>query len=257
MMREIFIILTCGVHRVSPDGGHVETIAAGWRNPNGLGVSPDGKIITVAPQQGEWTPSSQISEAKRDGFYGYQGPKITTERPLGYDVPLCWIPHDVDNSSASQVWVPRDKWGPLADHMIHLLWGKCGLMLVMRDTVEGVAQGGVVPLPGHLLSGPNRGTFNPRMVSYTLPGARDGDERRARRRLPTVRYTGESIELPIAWHGRSNGLEITFSTPLETAAANDAGSFGVTQWNYKYAASTARKIGRSRIRASWGVMKLK
>ena len=125
-----------GVHRVAPDGRRMETIAAGWRNPNGMGVSADGKIITVAPQQGEWTPSSQISEAKPGGFHGYHGPRVTPERPLGYDAPLCWIPHDIDNSSGSQVWVPPGKWGPLSDRMIHLLWGRCGLMLVLRDAVD-------------------------------------------------------------------------------------------------------------------------
>ena len=34
---------------------------------------------------------------------------------------------------------------------------------------------------------------------------------------------------------------ITFSAPLETAAANDAGSFSVAQWNYRYAAQYGSK----------------
>ncbi|HYV27222.1 MAG TPA: DUF6797 domain-containing protein [Candidatus Eisenbacteria bacterium] len=72
-----------GVHRISPDGQRKETLATGFRNPNGGGVSPDGKIITVAPQQGEWTPSSALCEIKAGGYYGYGGPKITPERPLG------------------------------------------------------------------------------------------------------------------------------------------------------------------------------
>src|SRR5436305_7469794 len=110
-----------GVHRVSSDGRLMETIATGFRNPNGMGVSPDGAIVTVAPQQGEWTPSSLIVELKRSGWYGYGGPKVTPDRPLGYDPVLCWIPHSVDNSGGSQVWVPQRRtgvspvhdWGPL------------------------------------------------------------------------------------------------------------------------------------------------
>src|SRR5205809_5182263 len=127
----------------------METISTGFRNPNGMGVSPDGGIITVAPQQGEWTPSSLIVEAKPGGYYGYGGPKITPDRPLGYDPPLCWIPHGVDNSGGSQVWVPQRRtgvapvsasskpanglsassdqtamadWGPLGGQLLHLLW---------------------------------------------------------------------------------------------------------------------------------------
>ena len=75
-------------------------------------------------------PGAQICEIKPDGYYGYGGPKITPERPIGYDPPLCWIPHGIDNSSGSQVWVPRDQWGPFGGQMLHLLWGRCGMMLV-------------------------------------------------------------------------------------------------------------------------------
>jgi hypothetical protein len=56
-----------GVHRISPDGRRKETLATGFRNPNGLGVNPDGTIITVAPQQGEWTPSSALCEIRVGG----------------------------------------------------------------------------------------------------------------------------------------------------------------------------------------------
>jgi len=193
-----------GVHRVSPDGHSMETIATGFRNPNGMGVSPDGGIITVAPQQGEWTPSSLIVEAKPGGYYGYGGPKATPDRPLGYDSVLCWIPHGVDNSGGSEVWVPQSRtgvppvrepnphatfghplpsdgrgaggegnanrsvgpmradWGALAGHFLHFSWGRCMMMLVLRDVVDGVPQAATVSLPGRFLSGAMRGAFNPR-----------------------------------------------------------------------------------------------
>ena len=231
-----------GVHRVSAEGARLETIATGWRNPNGMGVSPDGKIITVAPQQGEWTPSSQISEAKPGGYYGYPGPRVTVERAHGWDAPLCWIPHGIDNSSGSQVWVPRGQWGPLSEQMVHLLWGRCGLMLVLRDVVEGVPQGAVLPLPGKLLSGPNRGTFHPRDGQLYVAGSSGWQTSAAKDgALQRVRFTKKPVQLPVAWHAHSNGLAITFSAPLEATAANDAGSFGVSQWNYRYAAPYGSK----------------
>ncbi|MEY2411374.1 MAG: hypothetical protein QOF48_4044 [Verrucomicrobiota bacterium] len=231
-----------GVHRISPDGLHMETIASGWRNPNGMGVSPDGKIITVAPQQGEWTPSSQISEAKSGAYYGYGGPRIIPGRPLGYNDPLCWIPHEIDNSSGSQVWIPEGKWGPLAGHMIHLLWGRCGMMLVLRDEVNGTPQGAVVPLPGRLLSGPNRGTFHPREDALYIAGSTGWQTSAARDgALQRIRFTERPVVLPIGWRAHRNGIDITFSAPLDPAAARDAGSFGVTQWNYRYAAQYGSK----------------
>ncbi len=225
-----------GAHRVSSDGKTKETLATGFRNPNGMGVSPDGQIITVAPQQGEWTPSSLLCEIRAGGFYGYGGPRMTPGRPLGYDGPLCWIPHRIDNSSGSQVWVPPDRWGPLAGHFLHLLWGRCGLMLVLRDAVDGVSQGAVVPLPGRFLSGPNRGSFNPRDGQLYVAGStgwqtsavKDGA-------LHRVRFTGKNASLPIAWHAHGNGLTLTFAQPLEREAAEDSGSYSVQQWNYRYA----------------------
>ena len=231
-----------GAHRVSADGARNETLATGFRNPNGLGASPDGSIITVAPQQGEWTPSSALCEIKQGAYYGYGGPKITPERPLGYDAPLCWIPHSVDNSSGSQVWVPRGQWGPLGGQMLHLLWGRCGLMLVLRDVVDGVSQGAVVPLPGRFLSGPNRGTFNSRDGHLYIAGSsgwqtsavRDGA-------LQRVRFTGKPVYPPVGWHAHSNGLSLTFTQPLDRVAVEDTGSYAIHEWNYRYAAQYGSK----------------
>jgi hypothetical protein len=237
-----YYVDTRGVHRVSADGSRNEMLATGFRNSNGLGVSPDGSIITVAPQQGEWTPSSLLCEIKSGGYYGYGGPKITPERPLGYDAPLCWIPHSVDNSGGSQVWVPPDQWGPLAGQMLHLLWGRCGLMLVLHDAVDGVSQGAVVPLPARFLAGPNRGTFNPRDGHLYIAGStgwqtsavKDGA-------LQRVRFTGKSVYLPIGWHAHSNGVSIAFALPLDRPLVEDTGSYAVQQWNYRYASQYGSK----------------
>ncbi|MEN9675147.1 MAG: hypothetical protein RIS76_1043 [Verrucomicrobiota bacterium] len=235
-----------GVHRVAADGRSAETLATGFRNPNGMGVSPDGRVVTAAPQQGTWTPSSFIAEIRPDGYYGYGGPKTTPERPLGYDAPLTWIPHAVDNSSGSQVWVPEGQWGALGGQMLHLLWGRCGMMLALRDTggaVGGPAlQGGVVSLPVKFLSGPNRGSFHPRDGSLFVAGStgwqtsavKDGA-------LQRVRFTGQRMALPVGFRVRPGGMEITFSQPLDPSTAADPGSYAMKQWNYRYAEAYGSK----------------
>ena len=225
-----------GVHRVSADGGRVATLATGFRNPIGLGVSSDGRIITVAPQQGSWTPSSAICEIKDGGFYGHNGPKITVDRPLGYDSPLCWIPHWVDNSSGSQVWVPEGQWGPLAGKMLHLLWGRCGMMLVLRDVVDEISQGAVVPLPVRFLSGPQRGIFNrgdghlyvAGSMGWQTSAVRDGA-------LQRVRFGGKPFLKPVRWHAYSSGLTLSFGQRLDRTTAEDIESYAIYQWNYRYA----------------------
>jgi hypothetical protein len=231
-----------GLHRVEADGKKLETIAAGWRNPNGLGASPNGRILTVAPQQGEWTPSSAICEVRPDGWYGYGGPKVTPDRPLGYDGPLCWIPHRVDNSGGSQLWVPSGHWGPLADHFLHFSFGRCAQFLVLREVVDGVPQGALVPLPGRFLSGAMRGAFHPRDGQLYVVGCRGWQTSAVRDGcLQRVRFTGKNPRLPIAFQTHSNGLRLTFTTPLDKAAANDPGSYALTQWNYRYTAQYGSK----------------
>ena len=230
-----------GMHRVSGDGNKQEIIATGWRHPNGIGVGPDG-TITVAPQEGEWTPASQISEVKPGGYYGFGGPKITSERPLGYDPPLCWIPRHVDNSSGGQVWVTSDRWGPLKDQMLHLSYGKCSMMLVLRESIEGQPQGGVVPLKGRFPSGVCRGRFSPQdgqlyvtgLYGWTTSAIRDGCFNR-------VRYTGEKVYLPIALKAFSNGIQLTFTEPLTRELAEDIESYGLQQWNYRWTSSYGSK----------------
>jgi hypothetical protein len=231
-----------GLHRVADDGSRQETLGTGFRNPNGMGVRPDGQVLTAAPQQGTWTPSSGIWEVRPDnvGLYGgYGGPKVTATRPLGYDAPLCWLPHGVDNSSGSQVWVPPGQWGPLGGQMLHLLWGRCTAMLVLRDEMGGTTpavNGAAVPLPVKFLSGPNRATFNPKDGALYVAGStgwqtsavKDGA-------LQRVRFTGKTPGLPVRWAVKPGGLELTFSRPVDPSTAADPGSYGFKQWNYRYA----------------------
>ncbi|MBI2948711.1 MAG: ThuA domain-containing protein [Verrucomicrobia bacterium] len=230
-----------GLHRVSADGSRSETLATGWRNPNGLAINPDGVMI-VSPQEGEWTPTSQIAEVKLGGYYGFKGPQLTPERPLGYDPPLCWIPRYLDNSSGGEVWVPPNTWGALGGQLIHFSYGRCQMMLVLRDIVEGQTQGAIVPIQGRFLSGIMRGRFRPQdghlyasgLKGWVTSALRDGC-------LQRVRYTGKKLSLPVAFQVHSNGLRVTFSEPLDRAAATDAGSYGLEQWNYRYAAEYGSK----------------
>ncbi len=50
-----------GLIRISADGRAVETLATGLRNPDGLGLGPDG-TITAPNSEGEWVPASMVCE---------------------------------------------------------------------------------------------------------------------------------------------------------------------------------------------------
>ena len=223
-----------GVVRVSADGTSHESIATGFRNPVGLGVGPGG-VVTAAPQEGTWTPKSCIIEIRQGGFYGFGGPQVTPKRPLGYDPPLCWMPRLQDNSSGGQVWVTSDRWGPFQGQMLHLSYGQCALLVVMREEIGERSQAGTLKLPYLFKSGVMRGRFNPQDGQLYLTGLKGWQTLAADDGcLQRVRYTGKVVNLPMKLKVTSNGLAITFTDPLDEKTASDPDNYAVDWWNYRY-----------------------
>ncbi|HKQ39331.1 MAG TPA: DUF6797 domain-containing protein [Verrucomicrobiae bacterium] len=238
-----------GAHWVSADGQRTEVLATGFRNPNGMAVGPHGEI-TVAPQEGEWTPASMICEIERGGHYGYGGPKP----PRGVDRPLCYIPRWIDNSSGSQIWATSDRWGPLQGQLLNFSFGRCSMMLVLRQTIgRGTSQGAIVPLAGRFIAGAVRGAFRKQdgqlyvvgTRGWTSSAIRDGSFQR-------VRYTGKKTYVPIAFEARKDGIRLTFTEPLKRETAEDPGSYGIEQWNYKYARDYGSKEYSARLNETVG-----
>jgi len=227
------------VVKVSKDGAKREYIARGFRAPNGMGMGPKGEL-TVSDNQGHWTPASKINWIKPGGFYGFRGdprrknPNHATQTPDKMDPPLCWIPHAMDNSSAGQVWVPPNTWGPLAGHMLHLSYGKGTLHYVMTQDSGGVMQGATIKLPLAFASGIQRARFSPKdghlylcgLKGWQTSGNKDGAVHR-------VRYTGKPLYQPIDFAATPDTLTISFSQPLDPKSV-DVDAFTVEQWQYKW-----------------------
>jgi putative heme-binding domain-containing protein len=222
-----------GLLRIAADGRSYEVLAAGFRNPDGLGLAPDG-TVTVPNSEGEWVPTSMICEVRPGGHYGYPGPR--DKRPP--DLPLVYLPRGLDNSSGAQVTVPDDRFGPLQGQLIHFSYGTGTHFLVLRDKVDGQSQGAAVPLPGDFLSGTHRGRFDPRDGQLYVSGMTGwGTYTPADSCFQRVRYTGEPVQLPVAFHAHENGVLLTFSREVERAAAEQAKRHFAQAWNYHYSAS--------------------
>ena len=219
-----------GVLRIAADGRSFEVLATGFRNPDGLGLAPDG-AITVPSSEGEWTPTSMIAEIKPGGHYGYGGPK--NDRVP--DAPMVYLPRGLDNSSGGQVFVPDDRFGPLKGLGIHFSFGMGAHFLLLRDHVGDQAQAAVVPLPGEFRSGAHRGRFNPRDGQLYVSGMSgwgsytpdDGSFQR-------VRYTGGDVRLPVAWRAHENGVMLRFASRVDPSIAGRAASHFAQAWNYRY-----------------------
>ena len=234
-----FIHAKTGVMRVSSDGSELTSVADGFRNPNGMAVGPDG-TITAAPQQGTWTPESSLIVVKEGDYYGFGGPRITEERPTGWDLPMCFIPRAMDNSGGAQVWVEGDRWGPLTGKMLHLSYGQCRMLLALTENIGGKAQGGTIKFPtepNDFESGVMRGRFNPHDGQLYVTGLRGWQSRAIRDGcLQRVRYTGGPLRLPIDVKTFNNGIKLTFSEPLDPEFAENVDNYFVQQWNYLWSA---------------------
>lgn len=235
-----------GLLRISADGKKCDVLATGFRNPDGLGLYPDG-AVTVPCSEGEWTPASMICLVRPDRpsptikstpigghvppYFGYGGPKDGR----GPDLPFVYLPRGVDNSSGGQIFVAGDRWGPLQGKMVHFSYGAGSHMLLLRDEVDGQAQGAVVPLPGEFLSGAHRGRFNPKDGQLYVSGmAGWGTYTVADGCFQRVRYTGQPVMLPSAFHVHQNGILVTFTRPLDSDVAGLTENHFAQAWNYRY-----------------------
>lgn len=228
-----------GLLRIPPGGKKVEAIATGFRNPDGLGLLPNGSI-TVPASEGDWTPASMICEVNPNKsssappFFGYRGPKNNQPPAL----PLIYLPRGLDNSSGGQVAVTSNRWGPLKGKMIHFSYGAGSHFLLLRDEVAGQPQGGIVPLAGDFLSGVHRGRFNPKDGQLYVSGmAGWGTYTIADGSFQRVRYTGDPVQLPIGFHAHQNGILLRFSQPLDRDLAINPANHFAQCWNYRYSAA--------------------
>lgn len=221
--------------RVSRDGSRIETIATGLRAPNGIGVSPTG-IVTSGDNEGTFMPRCRLNWIEKPGFYA--GVKDAAHRspvPEQPDLPLCWMPMEVDNSSGGQVWVTGAGWPDLVGRLLHLSYGTCSVYLVLDEVVDGIRQGGVVRLPADFSSSCMRGRFSPKdgqlyvvgLQGWQTSAAREGGFHRVRR-------TQAPLGLPIAVRTCDRGVYLTFAEPLDAETAADAENYGFEIWNYVY-----------------------
>jgi hypothetical protein len=223
--------------KVSKDGSKTEVFATGFRHPIGMGMSPDGKILTGADQEGNWMPATRIDEYKKGGFYGDMRAAHRNPLPTTYDPPICWLPREVDNSAGGQTWVPEGKFGDLAGIPIHFSYGRCRAYLLLR----GENSGGVAPLALQFLSGACRGRFHADGSMYVcgLNGWQTAAQ--ADGSLQRVRYTGKPVATVLKQETTATGVKLTFSQPLDPELAANPVNYKAAWWNYRWSGDYGSK----------------
>ena len=212
----------------------LEVLATGFRNPDGLGISPDGRFVTSSGQEGDWTPASSIFQIELDhnlgAHFGAGGPKNgQTPEPV-----LMYLPRGEDNSASSQAFISSDKWAALKGdgNLVHLSSGGGSAWLLMRQNVKGRWQAAAVKISGNFDSGPQCARFNPNdghlyvngMQGWGSYTPKDGCFQR-------MRFTGGEKPVPVGFEARDNGVLLRFNQPVKDA---DAATCFAQCWNYRY-----------------------
>lgn len=217
--------------KVSYDGSTSENIASGFREANGLCISPEGDIFTT-DNQGNWMPECPLSLIKKGGFYGMLNPAFDGVPPPRAP-SILWFPYNVDKSSATPVWESSEKWGPLKGQMAMTSYGMCTLFHIMLDRVNGkIAQAAAVRFPLVFSSGAMRARFSPKdgqlyvcgMKGWGTSAAKEGCFQR-------VRYTGKPANMPVEFNLIKGGARIVFTDKLDPESAADASNAGAEMFN--------------------------
>jgi putative heme-binding domain-containing protein len=230
--------------RVSRDGSRTDILATGFRAANGVCLNPDGTFI-VTDQEGHWNPKNRINWVQPGGFYGnmFGYHDVTDPSDQAMQKPLCWITNSFDRSPAELLWVPKGTWGPLSGSLINLSYGYGKIFVVPHEHVAGQVQGGMCQLPlPQFPTGIMRGRFHPAEGHLYACGLFSwaGDQTQAGG-LYRVRATGKKMHLPIGLVARPRGLEITFTDPLDPAAASDVARYAVRVWSLERSANYGSK----------------
>ena len=220
--------------RVSADGNESTILANGFRAANGVTLNPDGTFI-VTDQEGHWNPMNRINMVEPGGFYGnmygYGAPTDSSDEAM-VD-PMVWIDQKYDRSPAELLWAESDRWGPLSGKLLSFSYGYGLIFLVMPHSVEGTEQAGIVELPLPAFpTGIMRGRMNPLDGQLYVVGmsAWATSQMMQTGGLYRIRYTGETVRMPVSLRMLEGAIELTFATSLQERAATRADSYEVNTW---------------------------
>lgn len=220
--------------RVAPDGKSYKVIGYGLRQPF-LGVHPKTGLVTASDQQGNYVPSTPIHIISDHHFYGHLPTIAPKDKfPETITEPLTWIPHPVNPSGATQVWVTDAKMGPLNDELLHLGYNRPELFRVLMNHRFERPQAAVMSFSRDFDFGPLNGHINPADGQLYVIGFQVwGTTAKQLSGLVRLRYTNQPRVLLKEVTPTDKGLLLRFNEKLDEKLATDPASYSAERWNYK------------------------
>ena len=246
--------------KITADGKYVP-LNPGCREPNSVGISPDGDVF-VTDNQGSYVPSGVLNHAEPGAFLGHPDGLMFDKRhpdAASYDIeklnslrkrPALYLPYrEMGMSCTAPRWdTTGGKFGPFAGHV---LIGDVNTPKINRATLEkvdGQFQGAAYPFiqAGELGGGSNRMAFHPKTgalyVGQTARGWASGHG------LKIIEWTGKTAMGLQEVSLTKGGFKITFTQP---AAEVKAESFRIDSWVPEYTGNYgSKRLDRKKHQAS-------
>ena len=246
--------------RITPDGKFVPT-ASGIRSPGGIGANAQGDMF-YTDNQGVWNGSSALKWLRPGSFQGNptgnksaalanfpappeptSGSRILTERLKfpAFVPPSVILPHGKVGNSPSGIAcdMTKGKFGPWESQMLVGEQTASQVQRINLEFVNGLYQGAVF----HFLGGFEAGLIPVRMDqedgTLFVGGSNRGWGSRGSKpfTFERVRFKGK---VPFEMHdisARNDGFEVTFTHPVDAAAAADVKNYTMDTFTYIYQSS--------------------
>ncbi len=239
------------VLRISADGAQATKLGWGFRQPN-IGVNIRTGLVTAADQEGQYVPSTPLYIVRDNEFHGFLSELQPKEKyPAPIADPLTWIPHAVNASAISQVWLFGAKMGALNDSLVHIGFNKPELFRVLFNHRTAKPQAAVVSITSAFDFPPLNGSVNPADGQLYIAGFQIigwGTTATRIAGLARVRWTGAPCTLPREIVPMDKGVLLRFESPLDATKATDTTRYSLATFHYirtfKYGSGLFKEDGK-------------
>jgi len=218
------------------DGGKVEEVAYGFRNPLGWCLGPEGEAY-YTDNQGEWVATNKLCRIVPGRYYGFPNSQQKQHAQKPFGKATVWVPYGWAHSINGVTYdATGGKFGPFAGQffMAELMFGGA-IIRASVEKVNGEMQGSCFPFWGKGLMGPVVLTFDPKgrlwVGSITEPGWMAQPDRGGVYRID---FTGETPFEMREIRVLPDGFRVHFTTPADAKTASDPASYQVEHYRYEY-----------------------